>query len=158
QEKLGKSALEQRQRLAAEIERLERSLAALKDAKSRQREVYSLIPFKGKRGDQRQPVYAECSELGVVFYPEGTLVNRPDEAICLGREIVARLPAGEKEKSRPYVLFLVRPEGIHAYYEAQRALDKLEVDFGYEFVEPDWTFDFEENFEMQPWRKESPLV
>ena len=54
-----------------------------------------------------------------------------------------------------YVLFLVRPDGIVNYIQAQDALDRYAIDYGYELVEPSWVFDFsnEDLAAQQPWQK-----
>jgi len=46
---------------------------------------------------------------------------------------------------RPYLLFLVRPDGITSYYLALGAVNGLNPDFGYEFIDRDWLLDFSED-------------
>ena len=31
---------------------------------------YSLVPYKGRRGDRRRPLYVECTITGVIFHPD----------------------------------------------------------------------------------------
>ena len=54
----------------------------------------------------------------------------------------------------PYLMLLVRPEGIPAYYQFQSALRGMEVRYGYEFIDSDWILDFPADDNpagSQPW-------
>src|SRR5581483_5247070 len=42
----------------------------------------------------------------------------------------------------PYLLLLVRPDGITNYYALQAALKERTIDYGYEFVDADWVLEF----------------
>src|SRR5262249_52860070 len=46
------------------------------------------------------------------------------------------------EPEGPYVLFLIRPDGIANYYKAMASLKGYQLDFGYELVDEGWTLDF----------------
>ncbi len=141
---------------ASELAELERAFEQLKALRSRDKHVYSIVPYHGKRGDQRTPIYVECLRSRILFHRESKSLDglefTPDS---LRREVERRsgplaIEKSIKEKSRslieerkgPYVLFLVRPEGIANYYKAQAALKGYEVDFGYELVDSDWVLDF----------------
>jgi hypothetical protein len=73
------------------------------------------------------------------------------------REVEGRLASRKTQGKAPeetaYLLMLVRPTGIETYYRTLIALDKLEIDFGYEFVEADWVLNFPNEGEtaVQPW-------
>ena len=141
---------------ANELAELERAFQQLRALKEREKQVYSVVPYRGKHGDQRAPIYVECTRAGVVFHPEKKLLEGRDfTADSLRSEVerhTGKLAAERtvKEKSRtlaeerkgPYVLFLVRPDGIAAYYTAQSALKGYQLDFGYELVDEDWVLDF----------------
>ena len=45
----------------------------------------------------------------------------------------------DEEPTGPYVLFLIRPDGIASYYKAQSSLKGYQLDFGYELVDAGWT-------------------
>src|SRR5262249_12212934 len=145
-------------RMTDELLRLEKTLADLKAIRARDQETYSLVPYRGKRGDNRRPIYVECAATGVVFHPDRQMLEGSDLAARLRREVEGRIArrrtaaAGATEET-PYLLFLVRPAGIMLYFRALAALDGMKVDFGYEFVEADWAFDFPENEDAapQPW-------
>src|SRR5262249_27083547 len=67
------------------------------------------------------------------------------------RRALASTTAAKEET--PYLLMLVRPNGIDTYYRTMKALEGLKIDFGYEFVEADWVLDFPDQGEVaaQPW-------
>src|SRR5437879_7675347 len=47
--------------LAAELHRMEQTLADLKLLRQRQQQTYSLVPYRGRGSDNRKPVYVECT-------------------------------------------------------------------------------------------------
>jgi len=47
--------------------------------------------------------------------------------------------------SVPYILFLVRPDGIRHYYQARTLLESTRIAFGYELVGQDWVIDAHES-------------
>ena len=148
-------------RLTGELTQLERTLADLKEARKRDEHKYSLVPYRGRRGDNRRPLYVECAEGSVLFHPdraalaglEMTLGNiRTAVEQRIARKRAAAATAKEKDET-PYLLLLVRPNGIRTYYKVLSALEGLKIDFGYEFVEADWVLDFPEKeaASLQPW-------
>jgi hypothetical protein len=140
-----------RAKLTAELARLEKTLADLKALRQRQQQMYSLVPYQGKHGDSRRPIYVECTATGVIFHPDRqTLIGPWTMGADLQTQIEKRLAAREKA----YVLLLVRPEGITNYYRTIAALQKMNVDFGYEFIDADWVLDFPADDKQpaaQPW-------
>ena len=48
-------------RLTAQLERLEEGYALLQEARQREAHTYSLMPYRGRRGEGRRPLYIECS-------------------------------------------------------------------------------------------------
>ncbi len=148
-------------RLSGDLTRLERTLADLKEARKRDEHKYSLVPYRGRHGDNRRPLYVECAEESVLFHPdraalaglEMTLGNiRTAVEQRIARKRAAAATAKEKDEI-PYLLLLVRPNGIRTYYKILSALEGLKIDFGYEFVEADWVLDFPETegAAVQPW-------
>src|SRR5439155_9661344 len=127
--------------------------------KRRHQETYSLVPYHGKRGANRKPIYVECAGYALVFHPGGkslsSLSMTPAEFLAEVVRLGGKVPPKAettKEPQSAYVLFLVRPNGIATYYQAQAAMKELDMDYGYEFVEADWAFDFgaEGNVASQP--------
>jgi hypothetical protein len=131
----------------------------LKAQRAQDKEVYSLVPYRGKRGDNRPPIYVECCRDGLVFHPQKKLMDGPGlTAPALILEIESRVGSpllvekavkgkekdriSQQERTGPYVLFLVRPEGIGNYYKALGTLRSYQLDFGYELVDEHWALDF----------------
>jgi hypothetical protein len=149
--------------LTAELEELERTLADLKLARRKQQQMYSLVPYSGKRGDNRRPLYIECTSAGLIFHPEklalqGSALTPQEIRAEIERRLAATpaTPTGgtDRSKSGAYLLMLVRPSGITSYYRMLAALQALKVDFGYEFIDADWILDFGgdgKTLAEQPW-------
>ncbi|MBL8850333.1 MAG: hypothetical protein JNG89_11700 [Planctomycetaceae bacterium] len=113
---------------------------------------YSILPFDGRTGTIRRPIYIECTESGLRFASEDiTLV--PDQLngfpavrnpLMAGADALidywslkALKEPGAAEGGKPYVLLIVRPRGTVGYYVARRMLDTLGQQFGYELVPED---------------------
>jgi hypothetical protein len=152
-ETMSKAELIEAVKELAELERAFQQLRALKD---REKQTYSVVPYRGKRGDARPPIYVECVRQGVLFHPDKKLLQVWDftpEAIRAEEErrhgpLAIRKAAKDKgkpprdEPEGPYVLFLIRPEGIANYYQAMASLKEYQLDFGYELVDEGWALDF----------------
>jgi hypothetical protein len=150
-------------RLTADLERMERTMADLKAARQRQQQMYSLVPYRGKRGDNREPLYLECSRDELIFHPDRlALRGMTLTASMIRGQIERRLSqqrsetraVNKKREENAYLLMLIRPNGIATYYQTLAALSGLHIDFGYEFIDQDWLLDFSENENMpkkQPW-------
>jgi hypothetical protein len=147
--------------MTADLVRLERTLADLKTLREREKNKYSLVPYRGRRGDNRRPIYLECGEGGLIFHPDHLVLPslgmsapgiRAEVESRIARQRAATATVTAREET-PYLLMLVRPNGIETYYRTMRALDGLKIDFGYEFIEADWVLDFPEKAEVatQPW-------
>lgn len=142
-------------RLTADLLQLEAQLRDLKQRKISAAPVYSLVPYRGKMGDARRPIYVECAADGIVFHPEGLRlaerdldvlrvraeVQRRGAVLVKHKDKTPRQPGPSPATRHPYVLFLVRPDGIENYYRAQAALKGFDLDFGYEFIDADWVLD-----------------
>jgi hypothetical protein len=153
-------------RLTSDLRKLEQTLADLKALRQRQQQTYSLVPYRGKRGDNRWPLYLECAAGGLVFHPDHLTfaigeTSGPEVRAEVERRLARHLSTGASptsaKEAEPYVLFLIRPNGIVTYYQALAALNGLKLDFGYEFLEADWVLDFPEDAQSttkQPWMVE----
>jgi hypothetical protein len=150
-------------RLTAELKRLERALADVKALRQRQQQMYSLVPYRGKRGDSRRPLYLECTGADLIFHPDHLTLHgwaltsggiRAEIERRLARQRAETKVAGGKPEENAYLLMLIRPNGIGTYYHTLAALKGLPFDFGYEFIEQDWILDFSEDGntpKKQPW-------
>lgn len=152
-------------RLAKELLQLEETLTQLKELRKRQAQTYSLVPYRGKRGDSRKPLYVECKPGSIVFHPDRAELRGADvEPATIAREIEKRLQAkvvqtglNGPDKKNAYLLLLVRPDGIMTYYRTLSALQGLQLDYGYELVDADWQLDFAEESLPQEWMATKPL-
>src|SRR5262249_11159690 len=82
-----------------------------------------------------------------VFHPDRLVLEGP-RLVPMGirTEIEQRIArqrqttpvAAGKADAPPYLLMLVRPDGIASYYRTQAALVGRKIDFGYQFVEQGW--------------------
>lgn len=146
------------EKLRAEIEELKRrsadAEAKLTEVKGRvKRTAFAVVPYDGKNGTRRRPIYIECRNDSVVIQPEGIVFTEDDFAGSLGpsNPLAACVRATAEHFARsgnlepgeqPYPLLLVRPNGIMAYYVARAAMTSWDSEFGYELVDADWTLDY----------------
>ncbi|HEX3316175.1 MAG TPA: hypothetical protein VHR72_14855, partial [Gemmataceae bacterium] len=158
-----------REEMSQELFRLEAALRSLAERKRTEKPVFSLVPYTGKQGSNRKPIYVELNKDGAVFYPGKQRLSERDWTAADFRRMVQertgsliaeeRTPSFDNKPAEgPYLLFLVRPDGISGYYAVLEALHGYKVDFGYELVEPDWKFDFaEDKVDALPWRQLTTL-
>jgi hypothetical protein len=151
--KLEESAKSELTRLTRSLLDMEQALAGLKRLKENQQPTYSLVPFRGQRGENRMPIYVECSHGGLIFLPDRLTLAAGDLDIAVFRAEVERRHgplvkarrldpfAPNPEAELPYVLFLIRPDGIRSYYHGQNALRGYQIDYGYELVDAGWTLE-----------------
>jgi hypothetical protein len=131
--------------LVDQLVRLEQALKTLKEDRERDSQTYSVIPYLGKHGESRRPMYIECATSGFVFHPDKLQLGAGTSPSRLRSEIqgraatqITRMRAEGVKDTRPYIMLLVRPDGIQRYYQAQSVLRDLSLEFGYEFVDADW--------------------
>jgi len=147
---------------AAPLVELERRLAAAREALDKAREAaadrppaYAVVPYDGDSGTHRRPIYIECCIDGVFLQPEGIRLGPADfegppgpgnplaSGLRAAREYLAQRPGETGDPGvQPYPLLLVRPSGVMAYYAAREALQSWGSDFGYQFIDEDWTLTF----------------
>ena len=106
---------------------------------------YAVVAYTGPNGTDRRPIFLECDGDAITLQPEGVritagMLGRPGAASNPLAAVVAAL-ANELESDgaagSPYPLFLVRPDGIAAYYLAWQALRRLRLSVGYELLDGD---------------------
>ena len=122
--------------------------AGLESASSR----FSIVPYDGRTGTVRRPIYIECTETGLTFASEGITVTPGQldgfpslhnplragaEALIDYWSLAALRGDTGSNAGAPYVLLVVRPGGTVAYYVARRMLEALGDRFGYELVPED---------------------
>ncbi len=151
-----------RQQAERELQRLEQLVGDKKEQLENLREEttgkrsYAIVPYQGRNGTYRKPIYIECSGEGIVLHPEGVRLQPSDfaatswpgnplaSALRASREYLnaKAARAGEPEPPDPYPLILVRPDGIEQYSAARSAITSWDADFGYEFIDADWELSF----------------
>ncbi len=138
------------ERLATELSGLEKALKQAEDHKDRKTQTFSIIPYKGKRGEDKRPLYVECSSQGLIFHPDRLTVDPASEKTRLLLQIEDRaraqntlyMNAGLVAHPRAFLMLLVRPDGIENYYKFQVAVKGAALDFGYELIDQEWDLDF----------------
>jgi hypothetical protein len=135
--------------MTSELARLERALADLKAAREKEKNTYSVVPYNGKRGESRRPLYVECAAGEVIFHPDHMALGESRDASDVQAEVERRLlkqrrqlPSAQAAAFTPYLMLLVRPDGVLSYYHLRESLRGLKIDFGYEFIDKDWVLDF----------------
>lgn len=148
--------LAERVRLTAELEQLEHALRDLIALRQRRQQTYSVVPYHGKHGDNRRPLYVECAAIGLVFHPDRKVMSGAELAPLTIRAEVEHRLAGQMapRSTKPYLLLLVRPDGVETFYRIQAALAGLTADFGYELIDSGWVLEFpeDEGHAAKPWK------
>ena len=135
--------------LTEKIVSMELILKELKASIDKSKFAYSIVPYFGKNGLNRKPLYIECNENGILLFPDKTLIPSNDESDNLKTELLHRTSQlrefllqtlGPKD-STPYLMILVRPGGITNYWKLQSVIKPMDIDFGYELVDKIWVLD-----------------
>lgn len=137
-------------RLEDEIIQLRLKLRRLQNRPTEGSSKFAVVPFDVRSGTTRRPILIECTDTGLRFLPEDIVVSPTDlegfservNPLLVGATALANYwsnwnlqqPHPEQEPE-PYVLLIVRPNGIVAYYVAMRMLSGLKTPFGYELVD-----------------------
>jgi len=129
----------------AEIDKLREQLAE-KEKQGKKPPAFAILPYSGRQGTTRRPIYLECTSQGVLLQPEGILLSMEDLAPPHGpgnpldaslraiRTEFDRIAQATSDRSSPYPLLLVRPDGIATYALARSAMQGWDDQFGYELV------------------------
>lgn len=162
-----KDQIEQRaMSVADEIARLEldQESAEAKYEAAKNRKGYSILPYRGPNGTWHRPVPIECSRDVAQIMPAGPSFRLIDlELSGVSRtsifsriiELAMRRAASQAtpDGNAPtvYVLFVVKPSGIKAYYEARARLQAQGVAFGYELVDENTLIDYPDLGDLTEW-------
>ncbi len=148
-------------KMTSELARLERALADLKAAREKEKNTYSVVPYNGKRGENRRPLYVECAAGELIFHPDHLSMSDARDAPEIQSEVERRLErqkqllsSAQSAAFTPYLMLLVRPDGVLSYYHLRESLRGLKIEFGYEFIDKDWVLDFpadDQPLGPQPW-------
>ncbi|MDO4557610.1 MAG: hypothetical protein Q4C47_01430 [Planctomycetia bacterium] len=126
-------------------------IASTAETVTEQEPVWSIIPYAGPGGVRKRPIYLECRHDGIVLQPDGIRFTRrdftddlsdPDTPLLVAVRIaeVSMRPSVSDGTSapQPYLLLLVRPDGIASYYVARTALQGYPAELGYELLGENW--------------------
>ena len=151
----GRNTKEELAKLHAEIQRAKERLAEARQIAAGHAPAYSVVPYDGNFRTRRRPIYIECLADRVVIQPEGIVLTAADfdgpmgpgnplaSAVRAARDHLAAEAADSKSPAaEPYPLFLVRPDGIQAYYAARAAMQSWGSDFGYQTIDQDWKLEY----------------
>lgn len=157
--------------LGMEVDVLERRKAELQEnlQRAKDRPGYSILPYKGANGTWHRPVPIECRGDEAIFPPDGPAfslfelspLQGPDTPfataiIRLAAHVQAQ-GAPDGAQVTPYVLFVVRPDGIRPFYEARGRLEALDIPYGYELVEQDTPIEYPRIDDPSIWGEISEL-
>ena len=146
-----------------ESERAEREKQA-----ARARDSYAILPYKGPNGTWQRPLVIDCRDNQVKLLPHGPtfasyeLSSGRMRSSPIRAAVARTLAAAEREESPdgsrsvPYLLFLVRPDGIEPYYEARAALEPLGIAFGYELIDDATPVDVPDLSDPSEWPGATP--
>ncbi|HAB12046.1 MAG TPA: hypothetical protein DCE47_10185, partial [Planctomycetaceae bacterium] len=145
-------------RLRNRAEKLRRELAqqrrGIRDRKAKAASMesrYAFLPLDSVNGTRRRPIFIECHSDRIEFASEKIGLTADDldgytrqaNPLLAGvRALVGYWSSQDLQRTDnsktgvedPYVLMVVRPGGIHAYYIARKLLRQLETPIGYELV------------------------
>jgi hypothetical protein len=141
-------------RLGQLIDDTKKEIEDLKRSGNGKPRSYAIVPFVGRNGTRRPPIYIECRGKELILEPEGIHLSEDDFAPELGpgsplaaalraaREyLVSKYGAGASAAAaepEPYPLLLVRPKGENAFYESRAVFERCGIQFGYELVDGNW--------------------
>ena len=157
--------------MALERDALEKELDARKAmaAQNRSRPGQAILPHRGQNGTWRRPIVVECTNGMAILRPQGIGFGLLELASGFGPASNPFVATVAREALRiqgnkspdgqmviPYIFFLVRPDGIRAYYEARGRLEPLGITFGYELADQDWEVDFPDLDDVKTWDGSAP--
>src|SRR5262249_15401108 len=109
---------------------------------------YAILPYKGPHRTRRKPNVLHCGHRHAKMLPTGLSFSLLDMSAEVSIRLnpmsaAVGLVAAKLQKSAspdgapvvPYILFLVRPDGIRPFYAARAALEGLGLAFGYELID-----------------------
>lgn len=138
--------------------------ATLERQRLRSRDGVAVLPYKGPNGTWRRPIAIECRNNKATLQPGGPSYSMEDMssfpnprrsplvhavAKAMIRARSTRTPDGAA--SVPYLMFIVRPDGVRPYYAARTLLEPLGITYGYELADADWDIEFPDLDDPSEW-------
>lgn len=151
------TAIEQKKmeasKLQSEIDAKKRELAEEIEKQKKKKPAFAILPYSGKNGTTRRPIYIECTSRGLILQPEGISIANRDlippgpgnplsTALRMMRQAYSNADAAYGISQSPYPLLLVRPDGIESYARAREAMSDWDDQFGYELIDRDMELSF----------------
>jgi hypothetical protein len=146
----GELTIEQKEQRVEDLKRaiedkkqeIQEEIAKKKD----RRPAFAIMPYTGRSGTTRRPVYIECTKQYVIIQPEGIKIDIKDltppgpgnplaTALRVLRNAYSERDASYGFTQPPYPLLIIRPDGIESYARARAAMSSWDDQFGYELVE-----------------------
>jgi hypothetical protein len=133
--------------LEQQIQTAQEELVEARSKAERTKPAFAILPYQGKQGTTRRPIYIECTQGGVIIQPEGVMIsvedlkpphgpgNPLDASLRLIRTTFQKLDPSASTMISPYPLLLVRPDGIKSYVLARAAMNGWDDQFGYELID-----------------------
>lgn len=87
----------------------------------------------------KQAVYVECQEEGVIIYPGNQFVsmNEIDDPNSAFQQLLSQV----KTQENYIVYFLVRPSGVSVFDKTRAITEAEEINFRYEPIDENWQLD-----------------
>jgi hypothetical protein len=132
--------------LKNQIDAKQVELAAQVEALKKKKPAFAIVPYSGRNGTSRRPIYLECRADGVVIQPEGVVIAPKDmfppgpsnplaSALRMLRNRYEESDRAQGFASQaPYPLLMVRPDGVETYAIARKAIESWDDQFGYELI------------------------
>lgn len=141
----------ERQSLEQQIAELKKRLRAAQVADATDDgNRFQVVPFDPQTGTSRRPLFIECTAAGIRFLPENILITAQDmegfttraNPLAAGTGALVNYwsvwnlkQPNPRSEPEPYILLLVRPDGIYSYYVAMRMLEPIRTSHGYELID-----------------------
>lgn len=116
---------------------------------------YAVVPCDSLYKTNRRPIYIECRANAIILQPEGIEFIKEDfmgpngpsaplaAALRTAEEYWRQAPRPAPDlPNDPYLLILVRPDGMVAFELVQMALFNWHYEYGWDFVKEDWNLEF----------------
>ncbi|MCA9266359.1 MAG: hypothetical protein KDA60_21010, partial [Planctomycetales bacterium] len=133
--------------LTQQLQQKQTELQQLQDVLQKPDNTYAIMPYAGKRGTRRRPIYIECRGDRVLLQPSGLELLPQDfkpplgptnplaAALLATRDYWQRTTDPSQDAGTPYPLLLVRPDGAQSYAACREAMRDWRWDFGYELID-----------------------
>lgn len=134
------------------IARTKQEIEQLKQEAEKHTKRYAIVPYEGRNGTRRQPIYIECRESVVIIQPEGIRLTPTDFNLSMGAggPLPAAIRAAQRyytdhglsTQKQAYPLVVARPDATVALAVVRNTLSRANMQYGYELVEAECDLDF----------------